>query len=266
VTPVSTYRLQCNREFTLDDAAALVPYFADLGIDWLYLSPIFAANPGSTHGYDVVDPTRINDELGGRGALERLRVATTAAGLRILLDIVPNHQAASDANPYWRRALEQRDPGWFDMWWDGDDLHYRRFFDVGELVAVRVEEQWVFDATHALIVELVGDELVDGLRVDHIDGLTDPEEYLERLREATNGAYVVVEKILARDETLPPTWSTAGTTGYEAGVALTEVLIEPEGRAALERALLRENEHLAFPAVERESKAFVLDHSFSHFF
>jgi (1->4)-alpha-D-glucan 1-alpha-D-glucosylmutase len=218
---------------------------------------VFAANPGSTHGYDVTDPNVVNPELGGRDALDRFAGAAHGAGLRVLLDIVPNHQAATEHNPAWRRALESHDPGWFDARWVGDHFEYRRFFDVGELVGVRVEEEWVFDATHALTLELLHAGVVDGLRVDHVDGLADPAQYLERLHDATDGAFVVVEKILGRDEALPPSWPVMGTTGYEAGNALTELLIDAAGRARLAESAGR-----PFSDVELESKRYVLDHLF----
>jgi (1->4)-alpha-D-glucan 1-alpha-D-glucosylmutase len=260
--PLSTYRLQLNREFDLPAATRLVPYLRDLGVDWLYLSPIFAARRGSAHGYDVIDPTMVNTELGGRAALDELARRVHDAGLRILIDIVPNHQAATDENRRWTAALESRDPGWFDVHWRGDEPEYRRFFDVDGLVGVRVEDEAVFDATHALVFELLGQGVVDGLRVDHVDGLADPGAYLERLDRATGGAFTVVEKILARDETLPG-WPVAGTTGYEVGDALTALAIDPEGRGRLEAALLAENGFVPFADVEHESKVLVLDTLFS---
>jgi (1->4)-alpha-D-glucan 1-alpha-D-glucosylmutase len=262
--PTSTYRLQCNADFDLDTAERLVPYLVDLGVDWIYLSPVFAARRGSSHGYDVTDPTQVNPELGGRAALDRLSAAAHDAGLRILLDIVPNHQAASDENPRWREMLATHDTHYFDARFDEDgELHYRRFFDVGELVGVRVEREDVFLETHALVFELLAAGVVDGLRIDHVDGLVDPEQYLQRLHDATGGAYVVVEKILARDETLRPTWPVVGTTGYEAGIALTELLIDADGRAALEAAVLDENGGVPFADIEHDSKALVLDELFA---
>ncbi|HYL51497.1 MAG TPA: malto-oligosyltrehalose synthase [Acidimicrobiia bacterium] len=262
--PVSTYRLQCNAGFDLDAVTRLVPYLAELGVDWIYLSPVFAATRGSTHGYDVTDPTRVNPELGGREALDRCSAAAHDAGLGVLLDIVPNHQAASEENPRWREMLATRDTHYFDAWFDErGELHARRFFDVGELVGVRVERPDVFRETHALVFELLSAGVIDGLRVDHVDGLVDPEQYLRRLHDATGGAYVVVEKILARDETLRESWPVAGTTGYEAGVALTELLIDPDGRAQLEAALLAENGGRAFDAVEHDSKVLALDELFA---
>ena len=170
--PVSTYRLQCNAGFDLEAVTRLVPYLAELGVDWIYLSPVFAATRGSTHGYDVTDPTRVNPELGGREALDRCSAAAHDAGLGVLLDIVANHQAASEENPRWREMLATRDTNYFDAWFDErGELHSRRFFDVGELVGVRVERPDVFRETHALVFELLSAGVVDGLRVDHVDGL-----------------------------------------------------------------------------------------------
>lgn len=259
--PVSTYRLQVRREFDLAAATSLVPYFRQLGVDWIYLSPIFAAVPGSAHGYDVIDPTVVNPELGGRAALDELSRVAHESGLRILIDIVPNHEAAATENARWQAALASHEPGWFDVDWPDGQPRYRRFFDVSGLVGVRVEDDAVFRESHALIFELLDRGVVDGLRVDHVDGLAEPGAYLERLHGRTAGAFTVVEKIVARDEVLPG-WPVAGTTGYEAGDALTELAIDPDGRAALEAALLSENSGVRFAEVEHESKVFVLDRSF----
>jgi len=124
---VATYRLQLHRGFDLDAAAAVVPYLAALGISHVYLSPITTARPGSLHGYDVVDPTRVNPELGGEPALERLRAALNAHGMGLLLDIVPNHMCVSDAgNEWWRdvlrRGRESDYADYFDIDWDAPGL------------------------------------------------------------------------------------------------------------------------------------------------
>ena len=170
----ATYRLQLTPEFGFAEAERVVPYLKALGVSHLYLSPVLEARHGSQHGYDGTDPTRVREELGGEGAFRRL----CAAGLDVILDIVPNHLATSDENPFWR-DLELR-KRFFDL-----DLRtglHRRFFDIGELAGVRQEDEVVFEATHAKVLELVGDGLVDGLRIDHADGLANPREYLERLR------------------------------------------------------------------------------------
>ncbi len=120
-----------------------------------------------------------------------------------------------------------------------EELNYRRFFDVGSLVAVRVEDPDVFDQTHRVIVDLVKDGTLEGLRIDHPDGLADPAGYIERLSEATDGAWIVVEKILEGDEQLPTSWKTAGTTGYEAGWRVGALLRDPAGAAPLAGTLYR---------------------------
>lgn len=341
-TPVSTYRLQLGPDLTFDDAARQVPYLARLGVTHLYLSPVLQAAPGSTHGYDVVDHSRISAEMGGRAGLDRLAAAARAAGLGIVLDVVPNHMAVP--TPAWHnRALWsvlERGPespyaSWFDVDWSAgegavlmpvlgvrlgdalaagdlvldeivvpdpppdrdpadadagadtgagsggtrttvlryfdhvfpvregtqdlplaelverqhyrlafwrvgdEELNYRRFFDVGSLVAVRVEDEAVFDATHALLLDLVTSGVVDGLRIDHPDGLADPGQYLDRLAERTDGAWVVVEKILAGDEQVPPDWATVGTTGYDVAWRLQQLFVDPGGRAGLDAVMTR---------------------------
>lgn len=122
------------------------------------------------------------------------------------------------------------------MFWrrEAAELNYRRFFAVTTLAGVRVEVPWVFDEAHAEILRWVRDGLVDGIRVDHPDGLLDPGAYLDRLAEATDGAYVLVEKILEHGEDLPGWWRTDGTTGYDALAAVDRVLIDPAGESELD--------------------------------
>jgi (1->4)-alpha-D-glucan 1-alpha-D-glucosylmutase len=201
----ATYRLQLGPDLTFADVRALVPYLRDLGVSHLYLSPSLQAREGSTHGYDVVDPTRISRELGGE---EELR-ALAGAGLGIVLDIVPNHMGVSDENRWWSDpALRSR---WFDV--DAETGAYRRFFDIDDLAAIRQEDPEVFETTHRKVLDLLRDGVIDGLRVDHPDGLADPAGYLRRLREA-GAAHVWVEKILHPGEQLRD-WPVEGTVGYE---------------------------------------------------
>ncbi|WP_374224031.1 malto-oligosyltrehalose synthase [Nocardiopsis sp. MG754419] len=300
--PTSTYRLQLRPGLTLDDAAGLLDHLRRLGVGAVYLSPILTAAPGSDHGYDVVDPTRVSTALGGPEAWTALADRAHALGLGVIVDIVPNHMSVArpDANPWWwdvlahgrdsvyarcfdidfdsgpillpvlgddgRAALEgltiadghlvhfdQRfplAPGTHTPGDDVEDVHrrqhyrlvswrrgdgeltYRRFFDVDHLAAVRVEEPGVFDATHAEILRWGSEGLADGLRVDHVDGLSDPGGYLRRLAERFDG-WIVVEKILAPGETLPASWPVAGTTGYDALREICGVFVDPEAEPVL---------------------------------
>jgi (1->4)-alpha-D-glucan 1-alpha-D-glucosylmutase len=218
-----TYRIQLTPEFGFRQARDVaLPYVVALGASHLYLSPSLQARHGSLHGYDVTDPTRISDDLGGEGEFRALCTAAREAGLGVLLDIVPNHMATSEEeNPYWQdRDLRAK---FFD--WDPHTGWYRRFFDIGELGGVRVEDPHVFEQTHAKVLELVHEGLVDGLRIDHPDGLANPREYLERLR--ANGAeHVWVEKILEPDEPLRD-WPVHGTTGYEFANDITALFVDP---------------------------------------
>jgi (1->4)-alpha-D-glucan 1-alpha-D-glucosylmutase len=311
--PVSTYRVQLRPPahdhpgFGFDDAAAAVPYLAELGVTHLYCSPYLQAAPGSAHGYDVVDHSTLNPELGGDEAFARMVAACRAAGLGILLDVVPNHMAVSEPESqnaqWWSLLRDGRDSpyaDWFDVDWDsadnpgkvlvpvlggplgevvgelelledriryydhevpiapgtrvdgdvlatlerqhyrlaswrvaGEELDYRRFFDVTTLAGVRVELPKVFDETHALLLQQVREGVLDGLRIDHPDGLADPGGYLDRLAEATGGAWVVVEKILEPGENLPDEWATAGTTGYDALNRVLGLFVEPAGERPL---------------------------------
>ncbi len=314
-TPTGTYRLQLHAGFGFGHAELLVPYLARLGVSHLYLSPVLQAAPGSLHGYDVVDHTRVSADLGGRDGLERLAATAHEHGLGIVVDVVPNHMALVAPEylnaPLWqtlRLGRESPTAHWFDVDWEhtggqfplpllGDRLEevlgrgelvldqqdgepvlryfdhvfplapgtapgteggdvsavlarqhyllaswrdkdevlaYRRFFDVDTLVAVRVELPQVFDATHAVLVDLHAHGVVDGFRIDHPDGLADPEGYLDRLAAVTGGAWVVVEKILEGDEQLPSDWACAGTTGYDALRAVQQALVPPTSDA-LER-------------------------------
>ena len=226
----ATYRLQLGPELGFREARELVPYLAALGVSHLYLSPSLQARNGSTHGYDVVDPTRVSEDLGGEDELRALSAAARAEGLGTVLDIVPNHMAATDENPFWR------DPLWrarfFDLDWR-TGVH-RRFFDVGELAGVRMEDPEVWEVTHAKVVELAQDDVVDGVRVDHPDGLANPRRYLERLRES-GIERVWVEKILESGEQLRGEWPVEGTTGYEFLNDVTALFVDPAAEEPLTR-------------------------------
>ncbi len=397
--PAATYRLQLSGAFTLRDAAAVVDYLDALGISDLYASPLLCCRTGSPHGYDVVDPTRVDPERGGAEGLEALAGALRGRGMGLLLDIVPNHMAASAENPWWAdvlrhgpssrwapvfdlvwspalsplrgtillavlgkpygQALEQQEislafgpdgftvrsserrlpvdprsvrlvlrdaldgaddalpagsraavkalvsrleaiperdvaepylreqrrsqaeaasrellalvaadahaaaaleasvrrfngtrgePASFDLldrflhdqayrvafWKTGrEKLNFRRFFNINDLIGVRVEDPEVLAATHGLVFRLVREGLVTGLRVDHVDGLRDPLAYLLRLQDhlapVRRDLFVVVEKILGHDEALPDGWPVAGTTGYEFAAAVNHLQVDGQG-------------------------------------
>jgi len=224
-----TYRLQLTEQFGFRDAREIaVPYLRELGASHLYLSPSLQARRGSTHGYDVVDPTRISEELGGEAEFRAMCDAAHDAGLGVVLDIVPNHMAADEReNRFWADPAPRA--RFFD--WDPDSGWYRRFFDIGELAGVRVEDPEVFESTHARVLELVEERLVDGLRIDHPDGLANPREYLERLR-GRGVEHVWVEKILEPGERLRD-WPVEGTTGYEFANDVTALFVDPAGEQPL---------------------------------
>ncbi|AVJ53386.1 malto-oligosyltrehalose synthase [Kocuria rhizophila] len=304
LTPTSTYRLQITSQQDLHRAAELVLYIRRLGADWVYLSPILRATSGSDHGYDVVDPTEVDPERGGSEGLRALSEAAHAAGLGVVVDIVPNHQGVAEPqqNPWWWSLLaegrESRYADAFDVDWeaghgkvlipvlgDGDEdlsaltlqdgtlryydsvyplaegtwsegdnpaevhsrqhyelvnwrrgdseLNYRRFFTVATLAGVRVEDRAVFDESHAEVSRWFRKGLVDGLRIDHPDGVRDPRGYLEMLAGVTDGAWTVVEKILEPGEYLPEDWRTAGTTGYDSLGWIDRVLTDARGHYEL---------------------------------
>ncbi|HEU5156315.1 MAG TPA: malto-oligosyltrehalose synthase [Streptosporangiaceae bacterium] len=252
-----TYRIQLRppkpggeRPNGFAAAAAQAGYLAALGVSHVYLSPVLQAAPGSTHGYDVVDHRMISAELGGEQGFRAMVQAFRSAGLKVIVDIVPNHMAVphpvelngplaavrrdGPASPYAR---------WFDIDWSAGDgrvvlpgegePNYRRFFDISGLIGLRVEDPDVFAATHEVPFRLLAEGLIDGLRVDHPDGLADPRGYLRRLAERTGGAWVVVEKILTGAERLPADWPCAGTTGYDALGMVDGLFVDPAGTAPL---------------------------------
>jgi (1->4)-alpha-D-glucan 1-alpha-D-glucosylmutase len=299
--PRATLRLQFHRAFTFADAQALVPYFARLGVSHLYASPIAVARPGSMHGYDVIDATRVNPELGGEVGLRALAAELARAGLGLILDIVPNHMAADTANAWWADVLRHGQAsayaGFFDIDWDTDDkillpilgrpleqalaageiefgehelryfshrlplapgtgdvlarqhyrlawwrtasdrINWRRFFDINELVCLRMEEPQAFEVVHALPFRLHAEGLIDGLRIDHVDGLSDPASYCRTLRQRLGQeAWLVVEKILLRGETLPRDWACDGTTGYDFMNDVSALQHDAGGEACLAEA------------------------------
>lgn len=388
--PLATYRLQLTSQFTFDDAGAVVPYLKRLGVSHIYASPFMMSRHGSTHGYDVVDPNRINPELGGEEGFERFSSTLKAHDLGLILDFVPNHMGVHGTeNPWWLDVLEwgPRSPyaASFDIDWDtlpfrtrpglllpilgssygeclakgeielrydpadgsfsawyfehrlpiapdryGDilrtvagspattadqreallaivardagrrapdraaflrlkqrlrdiagasdsfargleayragtdrptqtqalhnllerqhyrlahwrlatsDINYRRFFDVNSLAGLRVEDRPTFDRLHERVRRLIADGKLQGLRLDHIDGLRDPAQYFQRLRRLIHDArgarrepfYLVIEKILGEHEALPHFAGVHGTTGYEWLNTITRVLADGRG-------------------------------------
>ncbi|HJQ73671.1 MAG TPA: malto-oligosyltrehalose synthase [Gaiellaceae bacterium] len=259
-----TYRLQLTPELGFRRVREVVlPYARDLGVSHLYLSPVLQAQRGSTHGYDVVDPTRVSRELGGEEELRALCEAARAAGLGTVLDVVPNHMATSEEeNRFWRDP--ERRAKFFD--WDPDSGWYRRFFDIGELAGVRVEDPEVFETTHAKVLELVQAGLVDGLRIDHPDGLANPREYLGRLRD--HGVdRIWVEKILEPGERLRADWPVEGTTGYEFANDVTALFVDPTGEEPLTELYAElTGERRPFAEVAREAKLEVARTTFAQEF
>ena len=224
----ATYRLQLTSEFGFAAARSLVPYLRDLGISHLYLSPSLQARSGSTHGYDQTDPSRLSDALGGEPEFRRLADEARGAGMGVILDVVPNHMAADEENRYWADPELRRQ--FFDV--DPVSGRHRRFFDIDDLAAIRQEDPEVFRATHGFVLELVREGLLDGLRVDHPDGLADPEGYLRRLREG-GASRVWVEKILSPTERIPESWPVSGTVGYEFLNDVSALFVDRSGEAPL---------------------------------
>ena len=245
----ATYRLQLTPDFGFAAARSRIPYLRDLGISHLYLSPSLQARHGSTHGYDVIDPTRISSDLGGEAAFRELADAAHAAGLGIVLDLVPNHMATDDANRFWT------DPTLRGRFFDIDPAtgRHRRFFDIDDLAGLRQEDPEVFEATHALALSLVADGTVDALRIDHPDGLADPAGYFAALR-GRGVRTVWIEKILEPSERLRD-WPVTGTVGYEFLNDVCALFVDPAAEPAFD-ALWRDvsGEDRAFAEVAAIAK------------
>jgi len=224
----ATYRLQLGTDLDFAKARELIPYIADLGASHLYLSPSFQARPGSTHGYDVIDPGRVSDDLGGEDGLRALADAAHEHDMGIILDVVPNHMATDDGNRFWA------DPALREQFFDVDPVsgRHRRFFDVDELAGLKMEDPEVFAAVSGLALRLLEEGVIDGLRVDHPDGLTNPVEYLRRLRDG-GAEHVWVEKILDPGEELRPDWPVSGTVGYEFANDVAALFVDPAAEAPL---------------------------------
>jgi (1->4)-alpha-D-glucan 1-alpha-D-glucosylmutase len=386
----ATARLQFHKDFTINDATRLIPYFDKLGISHLHASPLLKARAGSTHGYDIVNHNEINPELGGEVALHRMVATLREHGMGLILDIVPNHMGVGgDDNGWWLDVLEwgRASPyaEYFDIDWDPsdptmrgrmlapflgspygeclqhgditlnfddtdgrlfaaygehrfpiaprdyasvlltvggpldaparafgdldpsgraaarqaakeareellqpvyaqaigealheysaktpggqerlhrllerqayrlswwraatDEINWRRFFDVNGLAGVRQEVPEVFEATHRTIFRLYKQGLIDGVRIDHVDGLAYPREYCRKLRRSLDAiqperpetlreprAIIWIEKILAPNERVPADWLTDGTTGYDFMSDVAAVLHDGSGEAAL---------------------------------
>jgi (1->4)-alpha-D-glucan 1-alpha-D-glucosylmutase len=224
----ATYRLQLGTDLDFAAARELIPYIAELGCSHLYLSPSFQARAGSTHGYDVIDPGRVSDDLGGEEGLRALADAAHEHGMGIVLDVVPNHMATDEANRFWA------DPALREQFFDVDPVsgRHRRFFDIDELAGVRMEDPEVFEAVSGLALRLIAEGVIDGLRVDHPDGLTDPLQYLQRLRDG-GAEHVWVEKILDPDEDLRADWPVSGTVGYEFANDVAALFVDPAAEPVL---------------------------------
>jgi (1->4)-alpha-D-glucan 1-alpha-D-glucosylmutase len=336
----STYRLQLPG-LGFEGARSLVGYLSDLGIETLYVSPILEAAPGSTHGYDVIDPTRLDPALGTPRQFEQLLDELDVHGMRLLIDIVPNHMACRRENEWWWDVLRcgrtSKFASTFDIDWSrhvgrvlvptlpapltdlldsityvvegtervmeiggedfplapgtrtGSDLtavlarqhyqpaywrlsnhegNYRRFFDIDGLIAVRVEDDEVFERTHRCIAALGSDERIAGWRVDHVDGLTDPGAYLSKLtRRTTEGRRVapevLIEKILGAREEVPWSWLTDGTTGYEFANVAGGLFVNERGAQRLATMGQKmTGERQTFHELGLDAKREVIAHSF----
>ncbi len=342
--PVATYRLQFKASFGFKDALGVVEYLSMLGISDIYASPIFKARKGSAHGYDVVDPCKLNPELGTLH-FEKLMQELKEYEMGWIQDIVPNHMAYDSENmmlmdvlkkgrdslffdyfdidwnhpdfngkllapflgKFYRECLKNREiklgcdeSGFFISYYDmrfplstesyaevpahdvesfellhnllslqvfrlsfwkvaNEKINYRRFFDINELISLRVEEEKVFLDIHRLIFKLVEERKISGLRIDHVDGLYDPAQYLRRVKEKA-GVYLVVEKILGFAEELPSFWNVEGTTGYDFLNYVNHIFCRSENAKKFDRVYFKFTGFRAtYEELLREKKRLILE-------
>jgi (1->4)-alpha-D-glucan 1-alpha-D-glucosylmutase len=337
-TPDSTYRFQLTPRVGFAELGDAADYLKKLGVTTAYLSPILQAVPGSQHGYDVIDHSRISVDLGGEEQFVAAAAKLAEQGIGIIVDVVPNHVALptpESLNPALWSVLRDGPASEYAQWFDidpsdgqpillpilgsridqvidageltvdaaggpggepvlryyghelpvragtaslsieellsaayyrlafwqiaGEELNYRRFFDVDTLVAIRVEDPEVFTPTHEVLLRLMSDGTIAGLRIDHPDGLADPEGYLTTLAAAADHPWVIVEKILAPAEKLSPSWECAGTTGYGAAATLTALFCDPHGADVMRGAFAEiTGEFADWPEVAFNAKKEVL--------
>jgi (1->4)-alpha-D-glucan 1-alpha-D-glucosylmutase len=397
---IATYRLQLHAGFPLPAAQQVLGYLAELGISHVYLSPCLQAAPGSQHGYDVIDPSRISDDLGGEQAWSHFVRAARELHLRILLDVVPNHMSASQYNPWWDDLLKQGpfspyadyfdirippgqpfcvhlcslaqpygaalEAGELTIEFSGNELrvrhhentwplgpaswgallasdepcfdelqrlggvaspveedrcaytrlaararailaeaaasgrlqeavmraqgekarvdailrrqsyqlhgwklageltNYRRFFDVDTLIGIRAERPEVASATLARVETMIANDEIDGLRVDHPDGLREPRGYFERLRRALPRGRIYIEKILENDERLKEDWPIDGTVGYEFLAKVNRLWMDDQRTDVLTSTYSDFTGHsVNFGQLVREKKRAILETTFS---
>lgn len=332
---VASYRIQLTPTFGFADTIGIFDHLTALGVSHVYLSPVAEAVPGSLHGYDVIDHTRVREEFGGREGLFALLDAAGAAGMGVLIDHVPNHMsvAAAHLNDRWWEMLRDGPTSpaarWFDVDWDGGDgtvivpklgdplddvlraggleiahgdrgpevrygplrfplapgtehldvasaldrQHYRlawwrdpqrnvrRFFTIDDLAAVRADDPAVAEVIDTIPTLLSTHPAFAGVRVDHVDGLAAPEAYLQGLRDRIGGhRWLLVEKILAVDETMPPSWPVDGTTGYEHLRVTEHTFLDPAAEAPLTSLWVETTgDDRAFATVEDQARREVLD-------
>ncbi|MEO6955421.1 MAG: malto-oligosyltrehalose synthase [Antricoccus sp.] len=244
-----------------------MPYLADLGVETVYVPPVLQSAEGSNHGYDVVDPTMVDQGRGGEDAWTRFTDAAHRLGLKVLLDIVPNHVGVADvaANAAWTSVLDRgsssqfwdffdidasvgklrlpaqasgaapiEHPNYIECAWDAPDTpSYRRFFNINDLAGIRQERPAVYRWSHRKVLEWVRTGKVDALRIDHVDGLADPLGYISQLRHDLPDTWIIIEKILEPGERLDPRYECQGTTGYDTLPYLDRILIDPRSERVL---------------------------------
>jgi len=361
--PSSTYRVQLHAGFTFRQLGSILDYLHELGISTIYASPITKAIKGSRHGYDAADPLSINPEIGDEEELRQLTGLLDEYGMDWLQDIVPNHMAYSDSNPWLYDVLERGKDSEYHSFFDidtdssteltGDKLmapflgstlteclqkgeltldhtprgfiiryfdnvypvaihlypwiatvtegcppglrqqltffnkrpaliaelvaqqhyilthshlaasriNYRRFFTINSLICLRMEDEAVFNAWHEQIHSWYRKGYIQGLRLDHIDGLAEPRRYIDRLRQRFgDDCFIIAEKILEEGEQLPNNWQLQGMTGYEFLSPASQVLTDPDGSREL---LAFYQEHIATtPAPTYDSIIFDRKHQY----
>lgn len=245
--PTSSYRLQLSRNFDFQKAIKVLGFLKELGIEMVYTSPYFEVVTNSHNPYMIVTPLKIAKELGGEEGFALFCKECQRLSLLHMMDIVPNHMAANKENPWWKDVIEKKEQSafasYFDIDWEGGkgelilpgeiDIHakinYRRFFDICELVGINIEDEDLYMMYFSKIKEYVENGWVQGFRIDHIDGLKFPKEFLEKIDQDFPNLYIALEKILQEGELISKDWKCDGSVGYDILFLIDQVLLDKGG-------------------------------------
>ncbi|MCH9620880.1 MAG: Maltooligosyl trehalose synthase [Chlamydiia bacterium] len=259
--PISSYRLQLSKSFDFVKATNLLPYLKKLSIEMVYTSPYFEIVKGSNNPYMIISSTQISEELGGEKAFITFCKACKKHGIIHMMDIVPNHMAADTQNRWWNDVVEKEKESvfapFFDIdwkWGNGklirpgtcfnihEEINYRRFFDICELVGINIENEALYKLYFSKIFHYVNKGWIEGFRVDHPDGLKDPKAFLDKINKDVPQLYIALEKILQEGELLPLDFKCDGSVGYDILFLIDQVLLDKSGEEKITKLYSKNQE------------------------